>query len=124
METISEQKRHGKHIENIDLCWSEHKNCKPKSNSSIENYESKITYVLGKSPVGKASCGKNASDFFKQDDLVFHKQKRLSEYCDLVNLYSPNVDKKYRQNLLKAPTIFHIKSGRFTQYFLGKMIFK
>ena len=111
IEDCRAKKVYGKYIENIEQSWKEH-----KSLLGTENYESKMSIILGKNPVKGTIYGKSLTKIYKENPLIFHRQKRITEYSDRAHSYSINKDTKFEAVMKNSPEVFRRTNGKFTNY--------
>ena len=110
VESMIESKSHGKHSENINYSWEERR-YKP----SAENYESGVDRVMPSSAEGEKGKCRSITSMFQRNQHVFHRQKSISEYTNLCNIYLHNIDKHYAIGSSNSGA-FRKTKGRFTVY--------
>lgn len=90
VEVLRERKIHGVFIENINNSFEEH-----RPSPSSENYENGMHKIL---PVRKTLENRRTiSEMYKTNNLIFHRQKKIAEYCDLSHLFAKNEDKQFSE---------------------------
>ena len=112
IEYIKQQKQYGQSSENIQNSWNE---CEgPKHEVAAENFESKISLLLGKYPIRKSCSGENLNKIYLKNKLIFYRKKRIAEYSDLSQPLAANHNKMYQSKLSINPTLFRRINGEFT----------